>query len=70
MSLEGYRIHIEEGVKDGIQWVNTKDWHKVDTPARMLGDEVNVTYGRHIGTVSYVLFEDERDAIMFMLSLQ
>ena len=51
-------------------WINTSGWTKVDTPSRMLGDEIICTYGRNIGTVAFVLFEDKRDAIMFKLSLK
>jgi len=67
MNLEGYEV---SSANNGVRWPNTEDWHKVDTPARMLGDEIKTTYGKSVGTVAYVLFEDERDAIMFKLSLK
>jgi hypothetical protein len=68
MSLEDYKLHILPG-KDDSQWINTLGWHRVDAPARMLGDKINTAYGRVSGTVDFVLFEDERDAIMYKLTL-
>ena len=50
-----------------IRWIDISKWHKVKTTIGSLEGFPN-TVGRVIERRNYILFEDERDFIMFKLA--
>ena len=66
--------HYLPSMRDGnARWINIKGWHKII--AEYAKHTINNTgiqrgeHGRILVYSDYVLFEDERDAMMFRLGL-
>lgn len=70
MTKEEHKHYLPPTAEHDVWWINTKGWTKVDTPSRRLGDKIKSSYGRTIGSVNHILFEDERDALMHSLSMR
>lgn len=53
----------------GVRWIPTATWTKVEVERLVTDKCPKGMYGRIIERSRYILFEDERDATMFKLTL-